>query len=96
MTVRRKYRYKMRCDWVLLRKEVQSKVGSVLVPERSKEGTNFFVEGVGPDVKDGLKVGDQVMIMGMANDPFYPVPGESDLIMITQKQVAYVLEKNEE
>ncbi len=90
-----KKKYTMRNELVLLRKVVQSKVGSVLVPEKSMEGTRFLVEEIGPAVRE-LEVGNEVMIMGKAEDPFYPVPGEPALIIVRQDQIAYVVQRLED
>lgn len=85
-------RFRMRGNKVLIRKEKRGLLGRIHMPEKSAEGVNFFVQEVGPNVAKDLKPGDQVMIMGKADQPFYPVPGEPNLIVVTEDLVAYVIE----
>ena len=88
-------RYEPRGAMVIIRKVKQkAQVRGLAMPERSAEGTNFFVEAVGPEVKD-LKKGQQVMLGGPADDMFFPMPGEPDLIIAPQRLVMYIIHKEE-
>jgi hypothetical protein len=94
--------YQMRNTLVLIRKAKKGLVKGLHMPERSAEGVDFFVEGIGPDVnleregKDILKVGDQVMLMGRDTETFYPVPGNPNLLVCEEKLIAYIIKEEGE
>lgn len=85
--------YEPRNDLVLISKKKRGTIRGLHMPEASAEGIDFFVEAFGPLVTD-LKVGDQVMLMGKSVEPFYPVPGETHLIICEQKLVAYIIRES--
>lgn len=87
--------YRLRNDWVLVRRQPRGMRGKLLMPETSAEGVDFFVVGYGPDV-DYLHEGDQVMLQGAGEDKYYPVPGETSLLIVSQKLVAYIIEPTPE
>lgn len=83
-------KYTMRNDMVLIRKQPKGKVRGLHMPAASAEGVDFFVEAFGPEVKN-LEIGDQIMLMGSGEEKFYPVPGDTTLLVAQQKLVAYVI-----
>lgn len=62
------------------------------MPEASIQGQQYVVEAVGPDVKDGLKKGDIVLISGKVGGDMGLLPNDSTLMMCSQKSIIVVLE----
>lgn len=89
-------RYTLRHDLVLLRIIDAGKVGGVIVPERSEQGKDYRVIGVGPEVKD-LRPGMSVYIMGRKGfewDLLPSVPPECGAGLFILKEVNVPLIEN--
>jgi NADPH:quinone reductase-like Zn-dependent oxidoreductase len=55
------------------------------------EGKEFYVEGIGPDVKH-LKPGDRVLMTGKQGTDWSYIPGFTNLLIIREGNIGLVLE----
>ena len=85
--------YRPRLDFVLLRvTERGVSIGGVALPEISKESKKTVVVAVGPDVVDGLKAGDEVLLIGTVGQDVVQLPREKNLLVTKQANVILVVE----
>lgn len=67
------------------------KIGSVLTPQKSAEGKEYYVESFGEKVKE-LSVGDRVTVIGNKESLIF-LPGDKDRFIPDQANLVLVYEK---
>jgi hypothetical protein len=80
-----------RNDFVSVRVKVCDAMHGLKMPQSSMEGKEFYVEGIGPDVKH-LKPGDRVLMTGKQGTDWSYIPGFTNLLIIREGNIGLVLE----
>jgi len=88
-------KYQARENYVVIRRQKFDRVRGLAMPDISNVGKQFVVESVGPKV-EGLKEGDEVMILGQKGQEYADLPGEPDLLVIDARLVPYVIHRTKE
>lgn len=87
-------RYLPRSGFVLIRiKFIDTNEQGVAVPQTSAEAKHYYVEAVGPGVKDVVE-GDRVLMIGRPNEDYWHLPNSNDLILIKDSCVAVVVKES--
>lgn len=81
-----------RNDYVLVRIEKIDPGDGIAMPDTAIEGKRFVVAAVGPKVED-LALGDEVLMKGDMGVDCAQVPRELNLVIIQEKNVLLVREK---
>lgn len=83
---------KPRNDLVLVKVvKVGTSESCIPVPETSSEGERYYVAALGPDVKEGLNIGDRILFGGTpGGGEWTHVPGHRDLVMMRQENILLV------
>lgn len=69
--------------------------GGLVIPESDKGGKDVYIEALGSDIlNQGLKVGDQVMVVGNAGEVnCYPLPLDSNFFVVSEKYIALIVKQ---
>ncbi len=87
--------HRMRNDWVLVRMQYVGNVKGIEMPQSAVEGKVFFVEAIGPDVKD-LEIGEKIIMRGTRGVDYFPLPNATNLFAIQEEYVVLVFEEETE
>lgn len=83
-----------RNDFVLFRIVNLGAIRKIAMPDQAVQGKERIVVAVGPKV-EGLAVGDKVYVIGSMGQDVIPFPGERDLYLTKEANVALVEREGE-
>jgi NADPH:quinone reductase-like Zn-dependent oxidoreductase len=84
------YTYAPRNDFVIVKVSKIKNVAGLAMPDIAKESEIYHVVAVGPKVED-LKVGDQVIMVGVPNQTIVAVHYSKNLLITRETNVTAVL-----